>query len=564
MISIQTLPTIAALQPAPSAVSGAPPGGGEDAFPDFLEVLAPIAVAAAHGDARQVPSAIGKGLPVVADVAGENGMRPPARTSPMPDPTATLTTFLARTIGKLPATPAPTSDVAPVQPRATDEETDAATVTDDTRSLVPTPLSLPAPSPVRSPPDFRITCAGGSGPRAIDVDIEAGLLTPAIQSPVVARDPARHPPTGPADNQPPAAAPEKVSAHAMPLLLRAVGVPPVQPRAKNEATEVVAAPEDSPSAVPTPVANLALNPVALPAPTHVPFAQDVRITRAGGSEPRDAGERIGSAGSKGPSPVVLPDPARSAPTVETAPTIMAPSSTPTPTPAPTPVPVTIAPMIRDPQPSPNTLEGEALVPAPPIITGVPMPLIVAPEPGARGPAGRLFAAAIHTASRKEAPTLPAIDTLTPITTPPTALHATTLAVNAAADASRAPLDLRQGDWPARMIDRIEVLRDAADAQDTRIRVVPDALGAIDVALRRDGDTVHVHFSAEQAETRALLGDAQSRLAELAEARGLKLAQGSVGDGTGQPPQRQPRATPFLPAAPARAQHETDGTDHRLA
>jgi Meckel syndrome type 1 protein len=78
-----------------------------------------------------------------------------------------------------------------------------------------------------------------------------------------------------------------------------------------------------------------------------------------------------------------------------------------------------------------------------------------------------------------------------------------------------------------MIARIETLRDAADAADTRIRLIPDALGAIDVALKRDGDTIHVQFTAEQAQTRALLQEAQPRLAEAAERSGLKLGQTSV-------------------------------------
>jgi flagellar hook-length control protein FliK len=108
--------------------------------------------------------------------------------------------------------------------------------------------------------------------------------------------------------------------------------------------------------------------------------------------------------------------------------------------------------------------------------------------------------------------------------------------------------MRQERWPHAMIERIEMLRDAADAVDTRIRLVPDALGAIDVSVKTEGDTVRVHFNAEQAATRTLLADAQPRLAELAEARGLKLSQGSLGD-SGAQQQRAP-ATPQTPNRPA--------------
>nr|WP_244655521.1 flagellar hook-length control protein FliK [Sphingomonas sp. CFBP 13603] len=92
-----------------------------------------------------------------------------------------------------------------------------------------------------------------------------------------------------------------------------------------------------------------------------------------------------------------------------------------------------------------------------------------------------------------------------------------------------------------------MLRDAANATDTRIRLIPDALGAIDVSMRKDGDTVHVHFNAEQAATRTLLADAQPRLAELAEARGLKLGQamlggGNTGSNAGSSQQRAPATT----------------------
>lgn len=110
------------------------------------------------------------------------------------------------------------------------------------------------------------------------------------------------------------------------------------------------------------------------------------------------------------------------------------------------------------------------------------------------------------------------------------------AVPAAASAQQSALDMRRDDWPQAMIDRIEALRDAANANDTRIRLVPDALGKVDVAIRHDGDAVHVQFNAEVPATRTLIAEAQPKLAEIAQARGIKLHQTSVdaGDaGSGQ-------------------------------
>ncbi|UVO52512.1 flagellar hook-length control protein FliK [Sphingomonas sp. SUN019] len=114
-----------------------------------------------------------------------------------------------------------------------------------------------------------------------------------------------------------------------------------------------------------------------------------------------------------------------------------------------------------------------------------------------------------------------------------------------------------------MIERIDALRDAANANDTSIRLIPDALGKIDVSLKRDGDTVAVHFTAQHAETRQLLADAAPKLAELAEARGLKLAQGGA-DTASQQQQRQQPAAPAAAAQRRARTDDTESTDTRIA
>jgi Meckel syndrome type 1 protein len=133
--------------------------------------------------------------------------------------------------------------------------------------------------------------------------------------------------------------------------------------------------------------------------------------------------------------------------------------------------------------------------------------------------------------------------------------ATTHAVSpmpAVAEAQRTPLDMRHDDWTQKLIDRIETIRDAANAADTRIKLMPDALGKIDVSMRKDGDTVHVAFTADVPATRAMLADAQPRLAELAQQRGLRLSQASVDAGTGGDSQQRQAPEPSTPTRPIRA------------
>ena len=201
-----------------------------------------------------------------------------------------------------------------------------------------------------------------------------------------------------------------------------------------------------------------------------------------------------------------------------------------------------------------------------IVAQQPLTLAVQPQPGTVASAAQVFGAAIQAAAhgRDEPADTPAIG---PLAAP---VAASAIASIPHAD-PQAPLDMRHERWPTAMIERIEVLRDAANATDTRIRLIPDALGAIDVSVRKDGDTLHVHFNAEQAATRTLLQDAQPRLAELADARGLKLSHGAVetGAGTGQHQQRAATPQPQQPSTPARRPRadgggDIDSTDTRLA
>ncbi|WP_203309142.1 flagellar hook-length control protein FliK [Sphingomonas beigongshangi] len=171
-----------------------------------------------------------------------------------------------------------------------------------------------------------------------------------------------------------------------------------------------------------------------------------------------------------------------------------------------------------------------------------------PSAGVTAPAAQVFGAAIHAAQRQEdgPAALPAA-IATPLATP---VQQATAPI--AADA-RPTLDMRQERWPNAMIDHIETLRDAADASSTRIRLVPDALGTIDIALRKDGDTLHVHFAADQASTRALLQDAQPQLVQAAEQRGIRLSETQVtagGNAAGGQTDDRPRGQPEQPRGSA--------------
>ena len=180
----------------------------------------------------------------------------------------------------------------------------------------------------------------------------------------------------------------------------------------------------------------------------------------------------------------------------------------------------------------------AVVPAEPIVAGTPP-----------APAGQVFAAAIKAAQDDDRAASTTRDPATPVAPLATTGAAEVRTVTATSDAQQAPLDMRRSDWPQGMIDRIEHLRDAADAADTRIRLIPDALGAIDVGVRRDGDTMHVHFTADQPATATLLADARQQLATLAQSRGLTLGQSAVDTGAGQSQTQSQQRQASSPRAP---------------
>ncbi|WP_342250269.1 flagellar hook-length control protein FliK [Sphingomonas sp. OTU376] len=123
---------------------------------------------------------------------------------------------------------------------------------------------------------------------------------------------------------------------------------------------------------------------------------------------------------------------------------------------------------------------------------------------------------------------------------PTTGTQTTFAVAAAGQAQDAPLDTQHQEWTAKMLDRIEALRDAAPVRETKISLMPEGLGKVDIAIRQDDAGLHVQFSTDTQSARQLIADAQPKLAEIAQERGIRIgstsvdtnAAGSNGGGTG--------------------------------
>lgn len=350
-----------------------------------------------------------------------------------------------------------------------------------------------------------------------------------------------------------------------------------------------------------PLVSLRADPSAQPVSTVSPFTPSLPVLtplHTQSDAPTTLVDAVLPALSPGSQPIaalpgiaVTPSPAPVEATAAASPTAVVPSAAPLPAPA---VPLAIGepetaaatPVVAP--AAPATVPGIALptplnpaLPNEPI-TASPVDRIRAPAPPAAGPARpveaaplppivaapvirpafQAFGAALHRAATFER------KPVSPVGEP---LFVTTPAAPMPALVAAAPVDTTQARWPEAMMARVELVRELQNQTDTRIRLHPDALGHIDVAVRREGETVNVHFAAAESATRALLAEAQPRLAELAEAKGLKLAQSSVDGGTGQggansDGRRQPAPPqPQTPSRPAAARPAADDpTDTRLA
>lgn len=113
-----------------------------------------------------------------------------------------------------------------------------------------------------------------------------------------------------------------------------------------------------------------------------------------------------------------------------------------------------------------------------------------------------------------------------------------IAAPALVEAARAPapqtpvLDTGRADWLDTLVDRIEEARATGPVRVTHMKLLPDALGALDVRIRIEGERVHVTFTTDSPDARAIIADAAPKLAEMAEARGVRLGQTQVDLGAG--------------------------------
>jgi flagellar hook-length control protein FliK len=125
----------------------------------------------------------------------------------------------------------------------------------------------------------------------------------------------------------------------------------------------------------------------------------------------------------------------------------------------------------------------------------------------------------------------------------------------------AQVDTARAEWMQAMIDRIGDVVQEGSKREALIRLLPDALGAVEVKIIERDDRLQVTLNADTAQARQLLSEHAPRLAELAEARGLRFAQTDIGGGNAQQQQdrRQALEHPATPLRPRSAQAEPDAS-----
>lgn len=224
--------------------------------------------------------------------------------------------------------------------------------------------------------------------------------------------------------------------------------------------------------------------------------------------------------------------------------------------------------------APRDVVTESLRPvAPANVTTVPLPAAApTPLPSDVMPAAQAFAQAMFAAPQVAKDVEDADSDALPVSLmgaagPATATATQSVAVPATAGAHANTLDMSRGEWMMSMIDRIETLRDESGAiGETRLTLSPDALGTVDIAVRRDeSGQYQVRISADTAQARTMLADAAPRLNDMAEARGLKLSPAGVETGTGTNPgfadsnRRDAQQTAPTPRRPASAATDSGAT-----
>lgn len=367
-------------------------------------------------------------------------------------------------------------------------------------------------------------------------------------------------------------------------------------RSPDHATRPVLTPTmpKAPRVPPSLVTRGNVTPATL-APVEAAVASSLAMARGPFVAPRQTPPALATAPIRMPD--VLPTSTRPIPSGEpnisggaaapvAAPTV--PSSTPA---APPPVPVTVStpialtPVGTTPIVLPVDIAVEAARPvARPDVTTVALPAAAPPPPQKADvlPAAQMFAQAMFAAPLSSADAEEASGDSLPLSFVSgfgsVGVQAATIAVPGASAADGKTLDMSRAEWMTSMIDTIETLRDESGAiGETRLKLSPDALGNLDVTVRRDdAGQYQVRIATDTAQARTILTDAAPRLHDMAEARGLKLSHAGVDTGAGANPgftdsnrrdAQQTAPTPRRPASAANdagAAFDANQPDTRLA
>lgn len=477
----------------------------------------------------------------------------PILTTP-PGPTPSLLTLL---------TPVAANPIAPVGEGGEGGFADVIAGISSPGMMLDGPPALPEPG-TSLPPERPDVAAS---PRPIEIDIEQVMVGSALPKPIVANMPAA---AVPADAAPaPQAAPLPEETHAL-----VPGPKPYTPRPDAPITRAHVAPELT-----------RLEVASLPEPVKLIIDQPIVAEPA--DLPSDQPEQDASLPADKPGAVQLE---------------LAPPPVPT-----TPIsqqPAPLQPVVVEPP------EGEVLVP----VVVLPMPARVAPpqqpplpgqtlprtkatverplEPAPRGWSDVPDQAQVATAPAKPAPSAPPRPDFTipaelarqvaqiirPVTSndnpvvdiPANDFAPLTPAAQPQPVAAPGPVqsfqpsqpafvDTARAEWMQSMIDRIGDIAQADSRREAQIRLRPDALGTVDVKIVERDDRLQVTLNADTAQARQLLSEHAPRLAELAEARGLRFAQTDIGGGAQQQERRPAPEQPATPLRPRSAQADADAS-----
>lgn len=469
---------------------------------------------------------------------------------------------------------------------AADDESDADP-DEDAPEAPPAPLMWLAPAAPEAPPVAEAAGAAGSSPPDAEPGVRAPAVaeTPSEPAQPVAAAPATAPVSTPnAELRQPTTLVEAPATPAAPD-----SVAPEVPRARKHKPAVSAPalrlaplPLDSASA---PASTAPAQPQAQPAaaqprasaaPAKTAMAVEAATPPASRASIQAPATPPLPAGAPQSAPALVP---ASAPAVVEQAVAATPAATASPagTPAPGKPDAAAAPAASEPI---SPVDPRQLAAAPVIRIDPPRHWAQRAEPTVAAPLAPVIptapaATASIAAAEPALPRFAAPRDSAPEPAPlaqPAAVAAPVVA--ASADTQQAPLDMRRHEWPGQMIERIEALRDAAPLRETRISLMPEALGRVDISIRQDGDRVHVHFATETQAARQMIAEAQPRLGEIAESRGLKLGQTSVETGgagaqpgSGQRHDAPPRShsqPSAPPGARAGARSNPDTDDERIA